>query len=213
MAPLARFVLREQCGALSTCLEQEYSGYRQDHSGEVSPFLIRLLISGEDHRYFRHAGVDLIALCRAVWRRVAWGKVEGASTIEMQMTRVLTGNYERTWKRKIKEILLATQVNETIPKADLPAVYLRRAYFGWRMNGLKQACDRLGLRANSMTLPDAASVIARLKYPQPRFLSRARWSKIKRRQRHIMRLYTRHSERGLYRVPDRRTRYATVQDF
>jgi membrane peptidoglycan carboxypeptidase len=198
---------------LSKLLEQEYSRYRQDNAGGVSPFLVRLLISAEDHRYFRHAGVDLIAVYRAVWRRVAWGKVEGASTIEMQMTRVVTGNYERTWKRKIKEILLATQVNETIPKTDLPAVYLRRAYFGWRMNGLKQACDRLGLRAGSMTLPDAASVISRLKYPQPRFLLRARWSKIKGRQRHIMRLYTRHSERGLYRLLDRRIRYATIQDF
>ncbi len=198
IASFARMFLREQCHVFRKRLEQEYSGYRQDNTGGVSPFLIRLLISGEDHRYFRHAGVDLVAICRAVWRRFAWGKVEGASTIEMQMTRILTSNYERTWERKIKEILLAVQVNETIPKADLPAVYLRRAYFGWRMNGLKQACDRLGLRADSMTLPDAASVIARLKYPQPRFLSRARWSKIKRRQRHIMRLYTRHSERGLY---------------
>lgn len=51
----------------------------------------QLLVSGEDHRHARHPGYDVIAICRAVWRRATSGRREGASTIDQQIVRVLTG--------------------------------------------------------------------------------------------------------------------------
>src|SRR5262245_21594087 len=63
--------------------------------GSVPPLIAqRLLVSGEDHRHVLHPGVDPIAICRATWRCIYRGKREGASTIEQQVVRVISGRYE-----------------------------------------------------------------------------------------------------------------------
>ena len=85
----------------------------------------QLLISGEDHRFFRHGGIDPIAICRAMWRGLVLGQNEGASTIEMQVIRVVTGSFERTLRRKIRELAFATLVAREIPKQALPSLYLQ----------------------------------------------------------------------------------------
>lgn len=167
---------------------------------ELAPPLVaqRLLVSGEDHRHSWHPGFDLIAICRALWRRLAYGSREGASTIEQQIVRTITGRYERTLHRKLKEILLATLVRASFPREVLPAVYLSIAYYGWRMNGYRQACQRLGLRPPSLALVEAAGLVARLKYPEPRTAPIARTLQIHRRSRHLLGLYQHHLHDGTY---------------
>src|SRR4029077_12954030 len=149
-----------------------------------------LLISAEDHRYFSHLGVDPIAVCRAIWRRLTVGKKEGASTIEMQVVRVLTGRFERTLFRKIREMLLASIVTYYVPKRALPAIYLRIAYYGTGMHGFAAACRRLRIDPLSMNAYQAAGLIARLKYPQPRVLHDARCRQIEARIRYILAVYS-----------------------
>ena len=116
-------------------LAEAYKSHNDDCTGCPSIFAQELLISGEDHRFFGHGGIDLIAVGRAVWRGVVYRRREGASTIEMQVVRVVSGRYERTLRRKVWEMALATLVTREIPKKALPAMYLRLGYFGWRMNG------------------------------------------------------------------------------
>lgn len=157
-----------------------------------------LLVSGEDHRHGRHPGFDPIAIGRAMWRRFSRGSHEGASTIEQQIVRVVTGRYERSLARKLREILLAIIVANRYPKDVLPAVYLAIGYYGWRMNGFDQACRRLGLTPQSASLHDSARLVARLKYPQPRKASALRVSQISRRAKHLCALYERHSSDGTY---------------
>jgi len=157
-----------------------------------------LLISGEDHRFFRHGGVDPIAICRAVWRRIAFGRSEGGSTIEMQVVRVVSGRFERTLRRKLCEMALATLVARAIPKEDLPELYLRIGYFGWRMNGFAEACHRLGVAADSLTPADTARLVARLKYPQPRIAGQERWSRINIRAQHLLWLHSQHKGSRAY---------------
>ena len=199
---VARLILRREWSSLKQSLNLEYKHYLTDEDNSVSPFFSRLLISGEDHRYFGHNGIDLIAICRVLWRRLAWGVREGASTIEMQTVRILTRRYERTFRRKIKEMLLATSVTYVISKEELPAVYLRIAYFGWRMNGLNQACRRLDLNSSFLTFYEAAALIARLKYPEPRQAPLPRRKQILRRAQHLIKLHQRHSEQGVYELLD-----------
>jgi membrane peptidoglycan carboxypeptidase len=158
----------------------------------------QLLISGEDHRHARHPGFDLIAICRALWRHIAYGSQEGASTIEQQLVRTITGRYERTLRRKIKEIILATLVDTAFRKDILPAVYLSIAYYGWRMNGYRQACQRLELRPDFLTLDEAATLVARLKYPEPRAAPFSRKWQIHRRSKHLLWLYQYHLHDGTY---------------
>lgn len=158
---------------------------------DISPDLVALLIVTEDHRFGRHPGVDPISICRALWRTLICGKREGGSTIAMQLVRVITCRYEKTLFRKIVEIYFALRITSYVREADIPKLYLTIAYFGWRMNGLKQASARLKLNLSSVSLPDAAAVIARLKYPEPHYPTNERLSKIAKRANYIL---ARHKE-------------------
>lgn len=158
----------------------------------IKPFIPRViiwaLICGEDHRHFTHRGVDVVAIIRAIWKILACHKWEGASTIEQQLVRTITGYYGRSFSRKAKEILLATLVQNTIPKEDIAGLYLSVAYFGWRMNGIKKVCQRLRLNMQDLTDRQAASIIARLKYPEPKNASPLRLRQISVRSEHILKI-------------------------
>jgi membrane peptidoglycan carboxypeptidase len=171
--------------------------------GRAPPLLSqKLLVSGEDHRHGLHPGFDPIAIARALWRRLTRGSREGASTIEQQVVRVVTGRYERTLARKIREILLAVLVARKYSKDVLPAVYLSIGYYGWQMNGYLQACARLHLGPDLLTLDDASGLVARLKYPEPRKASLTRLIQIDRRAGHLRHLHQRHVLDGTYRYLD-----------
>jgi len=154
----------------------------------ISPRFIEFLITAEDHRYGYHPGVDPIALCRAFWRSTFCGKREGGSTIAMQLVRVLTGRYEKTLTRKLVEICLAVRLRSLVSESELPKLYLVVAYFGWRMNGLKQASQHLNLELSNASRTDVAKLIARLKYPEPKKCTVERANQIYLRAIHILKL-------------------------
>jgi len=156
---------------------------------DISPTLVAFLIAAEDHRFNSHPGVDLISLFRAMWRTLFCGKREGGSTIAMQLVRVITGRYERTIGRKIVEIYFAVRLTKLVPKSDIPKLYLSIAYFGWQMNGLKQASSRLNINPVSLSFLDAANIVARLKYPEPRRLDNNRLAKINCRVKYVIKRY------------------------
>lgn len=147
------------------------------------------IILGEDHRFFSHTGVDIIALIRAGWKTIFCGEKQGGSTIAMQLVRTLTGKYERTIYRKIREIVLAVRTTEYVGRASIPIMYAWVAYYGSNMNNYRQACSYLGLPPNSMTDMDASLLVARLKYPQPRQCGVRRKSQILSRAFHLRKLW------------------------
>lgn len=151
--------------------------------------LHKLLIAGEDHRFMYHRGVDIIALCRAVWRTFFCRRREGGSTIAMQLVRVLTGKYEVTFTRKTLEIYLALRMTKYLPKEKIITLYLSVAYFGWNMNGIKQAIEELKYDPHNLSLREAASLIARLKYPEPKSFSKRREKLINVRTDYILTRY------------------------
>lgn len=166
---------------------------------EYPPVIIRkILISGEDHRNGKHYGFDIYAICRVIWNRIIYKKREGASTVEQQLVRVMTGRYEYTLRRKFREILLATLVAKSFDKSTIVCIYLEVAYFGWRMNGYIEACHRLGFSPNSLTLDESIKLVARLKYPEPRTASSKRLYQIYIRKIHLKRLFIKHRKEGVY---------------
>lgn len=209
IAVFARILLRHRWSLLRIELQRLYEEYQRRPRARPAWILQALLISGEDHRFFNHSGVDPIAVCRAILRTATQGKKEGASTIEMQLVRVLTGCYEKSVRRKIREIALATLLTDIVPKRDLPALYLKVGYYGWRMNGLEAACRRLKLQPTSVLPWEAASIIARLKYPQPQDSHSVRAKQIAQRARHLLALHPKHSERLAYRDLPIGENYAT----
>jgi len=152
---------------------------------DVSVNLLNALIAAEDRRFNYHSGVDIRSLSRALWRIVFFQKIEGGSTIAMQLVRVLTGNYQKTISRKLKEIVYAVCLTKIIGKNDLPKMYLLVAYFGWKMNGLKQAAIRLNFDPSNVCELKSSELIARLKYPEPKNANKERLEKIKVRSLHI----------------------------
>jgi penicillin-binding protein 1A len=158
------------------------------------PTLIAALVAGEDHRFYRHKGVDPIAIASALFRLLVSGKLSGASTIEQQLVRVLTGERERTLKRKLREILLASYTSNNYSKSDIAEMYLGVAYFGWGMNGAEEACRYLSIPLPGASRRQAASLIARLKYAQPYAAAPERQFLIARRTEHILMLMSRTQE-------------------
>ena len=208
---IRRIILKVLCRLASAdwnlvCSRFEAERAKLVHSEYLPPlFAQQLLVSGEDHRHSRHPGFDSIAICRALWRRLAFGSHEGASTIEQQIVRTITGKYERTIHRKLNEILLAILVDGYFKKSIHPAVYLSIAYYGWHMNGYRQACRRLGFNPNYLTLEEAAALVARLKYPEARIAPVSRVRQIQRRSKHLLGLYQRHIHDGTYEHLDDKT--------
>lgn len=152
----------------------------------ISPNLVTMVVHAEDHRFSRHHGVDFIAICRASWRTLLCRRREGASTIAMQLVRVLTGRYERTLSRKLLEMYLAMRLTKYIKKNDIPKLYLFVAYYGWKMNGLVQLSYRLNIDLSNLTDYEAAYIVARLKYPEPQKYNQNRHDKILARTKHIL---------------------------
>jgi membrane peptidoglycan carboxypeptidase len=184
-------------------LRPQLLGLHRRHLCEVSsgpPWIAQaLLISGEDHRFFDHAGIDFIAVCRAIWRGLALRRREGASTIEMQLVRVLTCRFERTLVRKIREAGLATLLASAVPKHDIPALYLRVAYYGTGMRNFSAACARLSLDPLAMNPRQAARLVARLKYPEPAQVPEIRSDQLAQRTEYLLSLYNRHVKGDEYR--------------
>ena len=153
----------------------------------VSPSLVKALMAAEDRRFFSHSGFDVRSIARAIFRRVQTGSVQGASTIEQQLVRTLTQRRGRTIWRKFTEIILAIHVARRVPKTDIAEIYLRAAYFGWRMNGAPQACNRLGIDLLRCSLQEACEVVAALRYPFPMHPTSAQEILWRRRAAYILR--------------------------
>ena len=157
-----------------------------------TPQMCHLLILGEDRRFHYHLGVDCIGICRAIWKTVFCGQVQGGSTIAMQLVRTLTGHYERTCRRKLREMVLAVRMTSYVGRDRLPSLYLWIAHYGWEMNGFNRACMGLGIDPISATPLETARLIARLKYPEPRQFDCMQSQRIERRARYLISLRRRH---------------------
>ena len=152
--------------------------------------LLDFLILGEDHRNKYHIGFDIIALVRATYRNLVRKTNEGASTIDQQLVRVITGDYRRTPSRKIKEILLAVIIRSRFDRRQLAISYLDIAYYGTLCQSLDSILDKFGLtRDDDINLRTCASIVARLKYPESKISSEKNICRIERRTSHLLQLY------------------------
>lgn len=153
--------LQQQVNASRNSFLESYASY------SCRPLVVALVLA-EDIRYYDHGGVDPIAMVRAIWQTIVMGNPQGGSTIEQQLVRVLTKDYRRSIRRKLKEIVLASRLHSELDKDLIPVAYLTVAYCGWRMNGIRQAAKRLKIDLKSPTYADAAALVARIRYPEPK---------------------------------------------
>jgi membrane peptidoglycan carboxypeptidase len=95
----------------------------------ISPNLIKAVISIEDQRFYDHAGVDLIRIAAAGLHNFEEGRrAEGGSTITQQLARQSFLTPDKTIRRKLKEMLLAGQIEREFSKNEILQLYLNRLY-------------------------------------------------------------------------------------
>ncbi len=102
--------------------------------------LIYAFLAAEDARFYEHRGIDFLGVIRAAIKNVeAGGIVQGASTITQQVTRSLLLSPERSWLRKLKEAILAWQIDGSLSKDQILNIYLNQIYLGSGAYGVEAA--------------------------------------------------------------------------
>jgi len=118
------------------------------------------ILAAEDDQFYNHSGVDYVSLMRAVYRDVlSMSRAEGASTITQQLARLLMGNMEKTFDRKVKELLIAWKIERRYSKQQILALYCNQHYFGHGAYGVAAAADTyFGKSLKDLTLDECALI-------------------------------------------------------
>lgn len=138
---------------------------------------IQAFIAAEDERFYNHSGVDFKGLLRASTQLLATGKKkQGGSTITMQVARNFLLDNQKTYLRKLKEIMLALKIERRYSKQQILELYLNKIYMGHRAYGVASAAQayygkdlsELGLHQQAMIagLPKAPSIFNPIAAPE-----------------------------------------------
>jgi penicillin-binding protein 1A len=120
----------------------------------------------EDARFYQHGGVDYIGLLRASIANLGRAKSQGASTITMQVARNVYLSSEKTFTRKIYEILLTTKLEHMLSKDQIFEIYLNQIYLGNRAYGFAAACEAyFGKPIKDISIAEAAMLAGLPKAP------------------------------------------------
>lgn len=155
------------------------------YDSKLNPNLSLAVQAAEDRKFFNHSGFHVRAMARALYVYVTRRQLQGASTIEQQLVRVMRNRFEVSISRKVSEIILATAVSGRYPKNTILEMYLEVAYFGWRGSGIRQICERLDLELISLSIANACKVAALIKAPMPKLPSKSYNERLDRRIRYI----------------------------
>jgi penicillin-binding protein 1A len=134
---------------------------------ETPENLVNALIAAEDDRFFSHPGVDWQGILRAVMELARTGeKNQGGSTITMQVARIYYLTAEKTYTRKIKEIMLALKIERELSKQEILALYMNKIFLGHRAYGVGAAAQvYYGMDLEELRLEQLAMIAGLPKAP------------------------------------------------
>ncbi len=134
---------------------------------DVPDGLVKAILAAEDDSFYNHYGVDFLGIARAMWANLRSGSArQGASTITMQVARNFFLSPEKTYTRKIKEILLALKIERQLTKNQILELYLNKIFLGNRAYGFGAAAQvYYGKRPDALTLPEVAMLAGLPKAP------------------------------------------------
>lgn len=141
---------------------------REVLSGDEIPQVMRdAVVAIEDSRFYEHQGVDFWGILRAFWTNIRRGEiVQGGSTITQQLVKNLYVGSERTYSRKLREAVLAYQLERKWSKEKILNEYLNIVYFGEGAYGVGAAARTyFGISAKELSLDQAALLAGLLKAP------------------------------------------------
>ena len=139
-------------------------------AADVDPQFLRMLIAYEDRRFYAHRGVDPQAVLRAAYQFATDGRiVSGASTLSMQVARLIEPRDSRSVLAKLKQMARALQIERRLSKAEILDLYLTLAPYGGNLEGVRAASlAYFGKEPKRLSVAEAALLVALPQSPEAR---------------------------------------------
>lgn len=133
----------------------------------LPPYVPQAVVATEDVRFYSHFGLDIRSVVRAAVTNLIKGrKAQGASTITQQVAKNLFLSSQKTFRRKVQEVMLSLWLEHNLSKDRILTIYLNRVYFGAGTYGLEAAAQKYyGVKARRLSLYQAAVLAGLLKAP------------------------------------------------
>ncbi len=134
---------------------------------EIPDLLIKAFIAVEDARFYNHRGIDLQGISRAFWANLRAKQItQGGSTITQQLAKTLFLSPEKTIRRKVKEVILALEIEKRFTKGEILELYLNQIYFGAGAYGVEAAAETyFGKTVDELNLSEIALLASLPKSP------------------------------------------------
>nr|WP_299788530.1 PBP1A family penicillin-binding protein [Ramlibacter sp.] len=133
---------------------------------EIPAVMKNAVLSIEDARFYQHGGVDYQGMLRASLANLAHARSQGASTITMQVARNVYLSSEKTFTRKLYEVLLTYKLEQRLTKDQILEIYMNQIYLGNRAYGFAAACETyFGKPLKDITVAEAAMLAGLPKAP------------------------------------------------
>lgn len=124
---------------------------------EIPPTVRQATIAIEDKDFYSHQGISYRGILRAIWKNLSSGTLTGGSTITQQLVKNSLLSSEKTWRRKIREAILAIKVEWYFPKDQILEMYLNQVPYGGNTYGIAEAAETyFGKRIQDLNLAEAA---------------------------------------------------------
>jgi penicillin-binding protein 1A len=135
---------------------------------KIPPVVVDAFVAAEDTRFWTHGGIDYTGMARAFLADLRSGHAkEGASTITQQVVKNLLLTPERSFRRKIQEIILARRLEKSLTKEEIMALYLNQIYFGRGRYGIQEAARfYFGKDVSQLDVGEAAVLASLPKEPE-----------------------------------------------
>lgn len=127
---------------------------------DIPPYLQLAVLAAEDDQFYSHSGVNYLSNIRAIYKDIIrLRKSEGASTITQQLARMLLNSYEKTFDRKIKELLITWKIEKRYSKQQILTLYCNLHNMGYGIYGVAAAADAyFGKQLKDLTLDECAMI-------------------------------------------------------
>ncbi|WP_300163543.1 PBP1A family penicillin-binding protein [Solidesulfovibrio sp.] len=154
---------------------------------EMPEFLPKAFLAAEDSTFYQHEGVDISAIVRAMIKNLQRGGIkQGGSTITQQIIKRLLLSSEKSYKRKIKEAILAYRLEKYLTKDEILTIYLNQIYLGSRAYGVEAAARTyFGVHVGDLTIAQAA-LLAGLPQAPTRYSPFRDFESAKNRQKYVL---------------------------
>ena len=154
----------------------------------IPPHVVNAFVAAEDANFYRHKGVDYLAIARAIVKDVlSGGFAQGASTITQQTVKSLFLTPEKTIGRKLKELILAYRIEKKLTKEEILYLYLNQIYLGDGAYGVEAAAQTYFSRGVSTLTVAEGALLAGLAQAPSRYSPRNHIDKARARQRYVLR--------------------------